>query len=117
VPDHVEAFPNDLSKVLVAYPVSVRVSHFICLRSLGDARSLGDSATLGTEAARGLATDQSTSASSGTPARFHRKVIILELDYNVVSKTAPPSVLKLLVDWPATKGVRVQPIPRDSNQT
>jgi hypothetical protein len=25
-------------------------------------------------------------------------------------KTAPPSVLKLLVDWPATEGVRVQPV-------
>jgi hypothetical protein len=38
--------------VLATYPVSVCVSHFVGVHSLGDARSLGDCATLGAEAAR-----------------------------------------------------------------
>jgi hypothetical protein len=36
VTDHVDAFPNDVSKVLAAYPVSVRISHAIGSHSLVD---------------------------------------------------------------------------------
>jgi hypothetical protein len=68
-------------------------------------RSLEDSAAFGAEAARGLTSNRSTSAipESPSPARFRWKVIILELNHNVVLETAPPSLLKLPVDWPATK--------------
>jgi hypothetical protein len=52
--------------VLAADTVSVRVSHFIGVRSLGDVRSLGHSAALGAEATHGLASDdQGTSAIPG----------------------------------------------------
>jgi hypothetical protein len=109
-PDHVEALPNDVSKlfatadgsrlaihgtlkfagtVLAAHPVSVRVSHL----------KGGHSATLGAEAARGLARDQSISTIPESPARFRGRVIILAFEHNAVLDTAPPSVLELPVDW------------------
>jgi hypothetical protein len=68
-PDHVEAFPNDVSKGLAAYPVSVRISHFIALRSLGDVRSLEHSANLCPVDTRGLATDQKRSATQSRRQR------------------------------------------------
>jgi hypothetical protein len=52
--------------------------------------------------------------------RFHRKVIIL--DYNTVFKAAPLPVLKLPVDWPATKVTvrgeyELRQFPRASHHT
>jgi hypothetical protein len=74
-PDCVEPFPNDISKPSSANSNSIRVSHFIDLRSIGNVRSLEHSdslgaylhgsqrslehsATPGAEAAGGLASDQ-----------------------------------------------------------
>jgi hypothetical protein len=63
------------------------------------------SAALGAKSARGLARDQSNSAfpDSLSPARFRRKGIIVDYDYNAVLEKAPPSVLKLPLDRPANK--------------
>jgi hypothetical protein len=94
--------------VLAADPVSVRVSHFKDVRSLGNVRSLGHSAALGAEAARRLASDQSTSAVPESPVRFRGKVIILDFDHNAVLETAPPLVLELPVDWPALTSITTQ---------
>jgi hypothetical protein len=78
-------------------------SHSKGVPFLGDVRSLEYSANLGAVATRELVSDQSASDFLDSSAPFHREVIILELDHNAVLKTAPPSVLKLLVDWQATK--------------
>jgi hypothetical protein len=79
-PNHVEAFPNDVSElsaaadaitgklgladiILAADSVSVHVSHFKGVHSSAMyIRSLGYGATLDAEDARGMASDQSTSA-------------------------------------------------------
>jgi hypothetical protein len=63
--------------------------------------SLGHRANLGAVATRGLVSAQITSTFPVSSARFHRNVIIF--DYNTVLKTALLPVLKLPVDWPATK--------------
>jgi hypothetical protein len=97
--DHVEPFPNDFWKLLIADPVIFRVIHLKGVPFLGD--EVGTN--LGAVATRGLVSDQSTSAFPNSSARFHRKVIILDFDHDTVWKTAPPSVLKLPVDWPDTK--------------
>jgi hypothetical protein len=65
-PYHVEAFPNNVSKVLAAHPVSIG------LRSVSDVRSLEHIANLCPVATRGLVSDQSASASWDSLARFHR---------------------------------------------
>jgi hypothetical protein len=88
---------------MAADPVSLHVGQFEGVRSLGDLRSLGDSVNLGAEATNGLASDQSTSAFPGSQTRFRENVIIIDFDHNVVLETAPPSVLKLPVKWPAIK--------------
>lgn len=92
--DYAEPFPKDVLKLLGAYPVSTRVSHYIGVRSLGDVRSLEHSANISDVATRGLVSYQSSSASPDISARFHRKTIILEFNRN--------AVLKLPVDQPAT---------------
>jgi hypothetical protein len=110
--DHIEPFPNDFWKLLVADPVIFRVSHLKGVSFLGDEHSTD----LGAVATRGLVSDQSTSAFPDSSARFHRKVIILDFDHDTVWKTAPPSVLKLMMDWPDPKisvpswRVRVKPV-------
>jgi hypothetical protein len=108
-PDHVEAFPNDVSKlsvatdsyrlaihdnlefggtVLAADPAYyVRVIQFKGPRSVGDLRSPGHSAALGAEAAHGLVSGQSASAFPNSPARFRGKVIILDFDHSLGDST------------------------------
>jgi hypothetical protein len=99
--------------IQAVYPVSVRVSHSIGLRSLGNVRSLQHSANFCPAATRGLVSNQSnavlraapplgTETTGGlasdqrrpSPAHFRGKVITLDLDHNIVLEKAPPSVLK-----------------------
>jgi hypothetical protein len=91
--------------VLAADPISVRVSHFKGVPSLGDVRSLAHSANLGAETAGGLTSAQSISAFPESPARFRGKVVIVDFDHNEVLEKAPPLVLNLVTKWPATKAV------------
>jgi hypothetical protein len=118
VPDHERAFSNHIWKVsaatggylldthgnlefsgtvLAAYPIFVRVIHFIGVRSLGDVRSLGHSAIFGTELARALATDQSTSVTQSWTQRYPRFLTCpwtghrSKYQRNAVLDTAPPS--------------------------
>jgi hypothetical protein len=105
-------------KLLVADPVIFRVSHLKGVPFLGDEHSTN----LGAVATRGLVSDQSTSAFPDSSARFHRKVIILDFDHDIVWKTAPPSVLKLPVDCQIPKyqfhpgESELNPLPWDSHR-
>jgi hypothetical protein len=87
-PDHVEPFPKDVTKLLAADPVFLRVSHFKGASFLGHVRSLEHSANLDAVATRGLVSVQSTRQFT-----FPQVVMILELDHNAVLKTALPSML------------------------
>jgi hypothetical protein len=75
------------------------------VRSLSDLGSLEHSATLDADTG-GLASGQSNSVIQENPGRFYGKVMIFDFDYNAVLDTAPSSMLKLPVDWPATKKER-----------
>jgi hypothetical protein len=90
--------------VLASDPISVRVSHFKCVPSLGDVRSLGHSASLGAE----------TAQSRLRISKVYRRSAMCAVLY-----TAPISVLKLPVHRPTAKvpalSRRVSsPFPRES---
>jgi hypothetical protein len=117
MPDHVEAFPSDVSKLSTTpdgYRLTIHINmELACTAMAADpnVRSLGHSVALGAEAGRALASDPSTRAYPGgfspflreRPAHFCGKGIVLDFDHNAVLDTVPPSVLKLPMDWPATK--------------
>ena len=58
-PDHVERFPNDVSKLLATDLISVRVSRFKGVPFLYDVRILEHSVNLGAIANHGLVSDWS----------------------------------------------------------
>jgi hypothetical protein len=69
--------------VLTAKSISVQVSYFIGVRSLGDVRSVGYIVALGAEATSGLSSDQRNSILPESPARFRTKVVLLDFDHNI----------------------------------
>jgi hypothetical protein len=118
-PDHVKVFLNDILKlsaatdgyqlairsdrefsgtILAANLVSVCVSDFNGVHSLGDILSLGPNAASLLKLAVDLSAFKVSALSRRVgSARFRGKVIALDF-VHLVSESAPPSVLKLPVD-------------------
>jgi hypothetical protein len=109
---------NSADTVLAVDPVSARDSNLKGVRSLGEGRTFGLSTPLVLKLS-GLASDQSTSAVTDNHIRFREEVVKLAFDHYVILEAALPSVLKLPVDWPATKVQALSriPFPRKSRHT